>query len=462
MGLFSNNKISRDDLKPGDHIYAWRNAYIYSHHGDGKVIHFTRGDGPSIREGSVLDKIIVSSVTNHGGYNPCPNCGKRSNTRGVISSCLDCFLARGDLHLFKYSVSLATFMTKLRGGTCTTAPSDPSDEVISRAKFLLMINGFGDYHLFKNNCEDFAMYCKTSLVVGQSYVLGRNGQANTVGLAACVARMLTPLVRNVIRLFSDVGIYVGDGKVIHFTRGGGLEIGTGTILDKIIVSSVPNHGGDNPCPDCGDQTNLNGVITSCLDCFLSGGNLYLFEYNVSKAIFLAKQRGGTCTIAASDPPEDVVARAKFLLLRNGFGEYHLLDNNCEDFAIYCKTGLLVLSVTKSGSSSQVNSVCAAGGVVTLTLRALGVGTSGSLATASSPALTVSASTSALSTTLGAVATGVGAVALTGYGNYCISRLAYDIGVRKDVRKVPVEELVTLMAVIQGKSDNNNNKECKLS
>ncbi|CAF1886688.1 unnamed protein product [Brassica napus] len=210
MGQFSTNKISRDDLKPGDHIYAWRKAYIYSHHGiyigDGKVIHFTRGDGPSVREGSVLDKIIVSSVTNHGGYNPCPNCGKRSNTRGVISSCLDCFLARGDLHLFKYNVSLATFMTKLRGGTCTTAPSDPSDEVISRAKFLLMINGFGDYHLFKNNCEDFAMYCKTSLVVGQSYVLGRNGQANTVGLAACVARMLTPLVRNVIRLFSDVGM----------------------------------------------------------------------------------------------------------------------------------------------------------------------------------------------------------------------------------------------------------------
>ncbi|CDY38122.1 BnaC02g06510D [Brassica napus] len=237
-------------------------------------------------------------------------------------------------------------------------------------------------------------------------------------------------------IYTHHGIYVGDGKVIHFTRGGGLEIGTGTILDKIIVSSVPNHGGDNPCPDCGDQTDHNGVITSCLDCFLSGGNLYLFEYNVSKAIFLAKQRGGTCTIAASDPPEDVVDRAKFLLLRNGFGEYHLLDNNCEDFAIYCKTGLLVLSVTKSGSSSQVNSV----------------------------SLTVSASTSALSTTLGAVATGVGAVALTGYGNYCISRLAYDVGVRKDVRKVPVEELVALMAVIQGKSesDNNNKIESKLN
>ncbi|CAN6805297.1 unnamed protein product [Brassica oleracea] len=29
MGLFSN-KISRDELKAGDHIYSWR-SYIYSH-----------------------------------------------------------------------------------------------------------------------------------------------------------------------------------------------------------------------------------------------------------------------------------------------------------------------------------------------------------------------------------------------------------------------------------------------
>ncbi|KAB5560836.1 hypothetical protein DKX38_005793 [Salix brachista] len=32
MGLLSN-KIERDVLKPGDHIYSWRNAYLYAHHG---------------------------------------------------------------------------------------------------------------------------------------------------------------------------------------------------------------------------------------------------------------------------------------------------------------------------------------------------------------------------------------------------------------------------------------------
>uniref|UniRef100_A0A1J3H3Y7 LRAT domain-containing protein n=1 Tax=Noccaea caerulescens TaxID=107243 RepID=A0A1J3H3Y7_NOCCA len=263
-------------------------------------------------------------------------------------------------------------------------------------------------------------------------------------------------------IYSHHGIYLGDGKVIHFTRGDGLEIGTGTFLDNIIVSSVPNHGGDNPCPDCGDQSNLDGVISSCLDCFLSGGNLYLFEYNVSKAIFLAKHRGGTCTIAPSDPSEQVISRAKFLLARNGFGHYDLLENNCEDFAIYCKTGLLVLSITKLGSSGQVNSICAAGGVVSLTLKVLGVGKTGGQAAsmAASQASMVSAASNVLSSTIGYVATGVGALALTGYGNYCIGRLVYDVGVRKDVRKVPVEELVVIVQAMKGGKLDNNNNVCK--
>lgn len=177
---------------------------------------------------------------------------------------------------------------------------------------------------------------------------------------------------------------------------------------------------------------------------------------------MAKQRGGTCTTAPSDPPEEVVHRAKYLLSGNGFGEYHLLDNNCEDFAIYCKTGLLVFSVTKSGSSSQVNSVCAAGGIASLTLRYLGVGrTAGQVASlAVSPASVVSAAASAVSTMLGFVTTGFAGMAVAGYSKYCIGRVAYDVGVRKDVRKVPVEELATLMAVLDGNLDNNNDDKTK--
>jgi hypothetical protein len=97
---------------------------------------------------------------------------------------------------------------------------------------------------------------------------------------------------------------------------------------------------------------------SCLDCFLSGGELCRFEYAVSCAQFLAQARGGTCTIASSDATEDVLHHA-FYLLENGFGPYNVFKNNCEDFAIYCKTGLLVTTKISLGGSGQTGSCSAA-------------------------------------------------------------------------------------------------------
>lgn len=32
MGVLSN-MIDEKELKPGDHIYSWRTAYLYAHHG---------------------------------------------------------------------------------------------------------------------------------------------------------------------------------------------------------------------------------------------------------------------------------------------------------------------------------------------------------------------------------------------------------------------------------------------
>ncbi|MED6150591.1 importin subunit beta-3 [Stylosanthes scabra] len=210
-------------------------------------------------------------------------------------------------------------------------------------------------------------------------------------------------------IYAHHGIYVGDGMVIHFTRGAGQEIGTGTFLDRLLVSSSPVHDRDNPCPKCGDLSRNDGVISSCLDCFLYGGELYLFEYDVSAAYFLAKARGGTCTLAVSDPPEDVLRRASFLL-ENGFGGYNVFKNNCEDFAIYCKTGLLVFTNLSVGRSGQAASYLAAVSTI-------------------------------VSTPLRFLTTSMSGLAAVGYGMYCVSRLVSDIGVRRDVCKVPVERLV---------------------
>lgn len=210
-------------------------------------------------------------------------------------------------------------------------------------------------------------------------------------------------------IYAHHGIYVGDGMVIHFTRGAGQEIGTGTVLDNLLFSSSPSHSSDTPCPRCGDQTRTDGVISSCLDCFLYGGNLYIFEYGVSPAFFLAKARGGTCTLAPSDPTEDVLHRSSFLL-ENGFGVYNIFKNNCEDFAIYCKTGLLVSTSVSVGRSGQAASYLAAASTL-------------------------------VSTPLRFMTTSFSGLALVGVSFYCVGRLMSDIGVRRDVSKVPVERLI---------------------
>ncbi|AES70842.1 lecithin retinol acyltransferase [Medicago truncatula] len=216
-------------------------------------------------------------------------------------------------------------------------------------------------------------------------------------------------------VYAHHGIYIGDEMVIHFTIGSGQQAtGIPAILDRFFTSSAPSFDTKLPCQRCREaaETRNHGVFSSCLDCFLSGGQLYLFQYGVSKLQFLAQARGGTCTLASSDPTEEVLPRALYLL-EKGFGCYHISKNNCEDFAVYCKTGLFA---TTKGCSGQAASYLAATSTV-----------------ASSSFRFVNSS--------------LFGKALVGCGTYCIKRLVSDIGFRyeviKDVTKVPVERIPEL-------------------
>ncbi|KAJ0972751.1 hypothetical protein J5N97_020710 [Dioscorea zingiberensis] len=213
MGLLSN-RIGKESLKAGDHIYSWRTAYVYAHHGiyvgDDKVIHFTRGRGQEVGTGTVLDLILVSSSPAQR-LEPCPNCTTQSiESNGVVCSCLDCFLAGGVLYRFEYAVSPALFIAKARGGTCTLAVSDPDDIVVHRAAHLLS-NGFRCYNVFKSNCEDFAIYCKTGLLVVEQGVVGQSGQAISIiggPLAAVLSTPFRLITTNVYGMaVTAVGVY---------------------------------------------------------------------------------------------------------------------------------------------------------------------------------------------------------------------------------------------------------------
>ncbi|XP_058224134.1 protein LEAD-SENSITIVE 1-like [Rhododendron vialii] len=182
-----SNRVKEIDIVAGDHVYSWRALFSYAHHGiyvgDGVVINFTAPPGKltdSIDDHFASGSIPgVSSSSSTRGAKTCPNChprcGKKSEG-GVIVSCLNCFKDKGSLYRYEYGVSKTALQWHIRGGTCTTAESDPASEVIHRANYLFENGGFGNYNLIKNNCEDFARYCKTGLLVMDEEALGRSGQ----------------------------------------------------------------------------------------------------------------------------------------------------------------------------------------------------------------------------------------------------------------------------------------------
>lgn len=158
----------------------------------------------------------------------------------------------------------------------------------------------------------------------------------------------------------NTGIYAGENKVVHFTAqdntGSGSRSSSG--FGRNFFSSFPSSHSSNSATcssilGCGYHQPGSGVILSCLNCFIGNGSLYLFQYEVSKFAYITEVRGGTCTTAKSDPPEEVIYRAMYLL-QNGFGSYDVIRNNCEDFALYCKTGLLIRGKPITGTSGQVN------------------------------------------------------------------------------------------------------------
>lgn len=234
MGLLSN-RVARESLKPGDHIYSWRTAYIYAHHGiyvgDNTVIHFTRR-GQEVGTGTMLDILLVSSGPARP-LEPCPNCALHNEGSGVVSSCLNCFLAGGILYRFEYAVKPALFLAKARGGTCTLAVSDPDDIVVHRAKYLLQ-NGFGCYNVFKNNCEDFAIYCKTGLLVLDERTIGQSGQAVSIIGGPLAAVMSTPLRLVTTNIYGMVATAVGVYCVSRYAA----DIGMRRDVMKVSVEDL--------------------------------------------------------------------------------------------------------------------------------------------------------------------------------------------------------------------------------
>lgn len=167
-----------------------------------------------------------------------PDCGFRQPNSGVVLTCLDCFLQNGSLYCFEYEVNPAVFLTRVRGGTCTTAASDSSRTVIHRAMYLLQ-NGFGNYDVFQNNCEDFALYCRTGLLTIDRLGVGRSGQASTVIGAPLAALLSSPLK---LLMPSPIGVATVTAGMYCMSRYA-TDIGVRTDVIKVAVEDLAMNLG---------------------------------------------------------------------------------------------------------------------------------------------------------------------------------------------------------------------------
>lgn len=132
-----------------------------------------------------------------------------------------------------------------------------------------------------------------------------------------------------------LGIYIGDGLVIHFTSPS--EKSTVSRPSSSLSSAGPHTTCPTNHPRCGSRKS--DVTISCLDCFIGKDNLCRYEYGVSKFVSMTIG-GGSCSDVQSDPGSAAVQRAIYLF-ENGFGKYDLVVKNCENFANFCKTGILI-------------------------------------------------------------------------------------------------------------------------
>ncbi len=132
VGYFSHY-VSKDQLLPGDHIYAWR-YNIYAHHGiytgkKGQVIHSSADPGVS-RSQSKSSAIIRTTTVEE-------------------------FCNGSKLRLASYGVSRLTRVSKCYG-SCYCTSSVKSDEVINTAKSCLEDpDKWGKYNVSEHNCEHF-------------------------------------------------------------------------------------------------------------------------------------------------------------------------------------------------------------------------------------------------------------------------------------------------------------------
>lgn len=133
-------------------------------------------------------------------------------------------------------------------------------------------------------------------------------------------------------VYEHYGIYIGDGEVIHFTKSDGKNTIIKTSMKKFMESNKSSNRYF--ILDC--EPEIKDINSSSIDKYIKKS---VNGFGPSLPAVFRKP-------VEIYSPEETVNRAKQYIGEQG---YNLLVNNCEHFAIWCKTGLKY--------SYQVDMIC---------------------------------------------------------------------------------------------------------
>lgn len=233
----------------------------------------------------------------------------------IVQCSLEQFSKGRELQLVHYGVPLVTKMTK-RSYSVSSYKSHPPNMVVQTAReFLCYHKQWPDCRFLFENDESFASYCKTMI----SKVPGPKDEVSTCLMIS--KSDLKPgdhiyVKRYTVRkifggIYSHHGIYVGR---------------------KGVRKEIINFATDV-------DAKVRKITECSLDDFLQGGILNRVRYGVAASEKRAKKmEQESAHPYRSRPHSDVVETAEYFRDHSDqWNEYHVLDNNCETFAIYCKT-----------------------------------------------------------------------------------------------------------------------------
>ena len=120
-------------------------------------------------------------------------------------------------------------------------------------------------------------------------------------------------------VYDHYGIYTGNSKVIHFSNEGS-DFGSDIRVRRATLSQFKNGA-----------SNVFVIDFEAYRDYVE--NPELFDFGGLLKLAIDSFFGNEITIYS---PEEIVKRAESQL---GEGKYNLVFNNCEHFAVWCKTGV---------------------------------------------------------------------------------------------------------------------------